>query len=671
MIHADAGPNIIRSYPVTNNGAGYNATIENILEGVDNQWFRPSDVTVAPDGSIFVSDWYDPGVGGHRMQAPHIGRVYRIAPPETPYEIEEVDYSTPTAAIQALKSPNHAIRAKAWMQINKWGADAETELTEMYNSDNQRYRARALWLLSKIEGNGEEYINTAIEDNNPDIRIAALRAARQMDINILPLLEHLVDDASPQVLREVAIALRHNESAKAPGLWAKLALQYDGEDRWYLEALGIAADKQWDSFLEAWLAVKGDEWINEKAGRDIVWRSRAGQTLPMLVDVILNDSVEEDEKMRFFRAFDFQSSSDKEQILVDLLDEGQQDQQMITFSVLQLLDHSVLDHPKVTASLDQALETVKETADFMYLVDRYQLETKNEELVNLVLSYPDSSLGANAARHMLGYGGEGYLTELLKSNNEENVKSIIQALGYLANDQSLAILESVIVDEDMNLSSKQLAVEAFGLGRGASIRDAEDRLLKMLHDGLITSALESSAENVLMESYRADIRQAAAGYLQILNNNEATEYRPVAELIQSVGDINNGRQVFENSCQFCHQVGQEGINFGPDLTEIGDKLPKQGLYDAILDPNAGINFGYEGYILTLQNGSKVTGIRNSENDDEIDLRLPGGNSNSYNKTDIASTEIMEQSLMPNMQGSISEQEIIDLVEYLSELGSDN
>ena len=36
----------------------------NILKGEKDQWFRPADVCVAPDGSLIVADWYDPGVGG-------------------------------------------------------------------------------------------------------------------------------------------------------------------------------------------------------------------------------------------------------------------------------------------------------------------------------------------------------------------------------------------------------------------------------------------------------------------------------------------------------------------------------------------------------------------------------------------------------------------------------
>ncbi|MDA0282097.1 MAG: NPCBM/NEW2 domain-containing protein, partial [Planctomycetota bacterium] len=66
IIHCDAGPNVVRAYPVKNDGAGYSAWIQDLLVGTRDKWFRPSDVVVAPDGSLIISDWYDPGVGGRR-----------------------------------------------------------------------------------------------------------------------------------------------------------------------------------------------------------------------------------------------------------------------------------------------------------------------------------------------------------------------------------------------------------------------------------------------------------------------------------------------------------------------------------------------------------------------------------------------------------------------------
>ena len=70
LLHCDAGPREVRWFFRKPKGAGYELDKEVLLTSSDN-WFRPSDVCVAPDGSIFVADWYDRGVGGHGMGDPH------------------------------------------------------------------------------------------------------------------------------------------------------------------------------------------------------------------------------------------------------------------------------------------------------------------------------------------------------------------------------------------------------------------------------------------------------------------------------------------------------------------------------------------------------------------------------------------------------------------------
>ena len=205
-----------------------------------------------------------------------------------------------------LASPNLAARYIGWQQLNKVGAAAEGTLAKLWQSDDPRLRARALHLLARIDGLEKKYIGAALGDDNPDIRVTGLRIARERGIDVIPLVKQLVGDPSAAVRRECAIALRHNESPAAPELWAKLAQQHDGNDRWYLEALGLALDRQQDKFFGAWLEAVGSEW-DTLAGRDIVWRSRSKKTPDLLVKILLDKKTGEAQKPRYIRALDFQS----------------------------------------------------------------------------------------------------------------------------------------------------------------------------------------------------------------------------------------------------------------------------------------------------------------------------------------------------------------------------
>ncbi len=320
LLHCDAGPNVCRAYITSNDGAGYKAKIRDVLTGVQDKWFRPSDVKVAPDGSLIVADWYDPGVGGHGMGDLDRGRLFRIVPfsHKGVYKVPKFDYSAVDGAIEALKNPNYAVRYMAWQSLHAMGAKAETALQKLADSDNPIYQARAIWLLGKIEDRGIQTVKEAITDKNSNIRIVGIRLARQLKLGAADYVSRMIDDESPQVRRELLIALRHSKSPQQPGLWAKLAAKHDGKDRWYLEALGIASDLNPDFCFAAWLELVGDKW-NTPAGRDIVWRTRAQDAADYMVKILQDSKTPEKEHDRYMRSFDFHDGAKKEAALKSLL----------------------------------------------------------------------------------------------------------------------------------------------------------------------------------------------------------------------------------------------------------------------------------------------------------------------------------------------------------------
>ncbi len=665
MIHSDAGPNVVRSYPVTKNGAGYEATIVNVLEGRD-QWFRPSDVCVAPDGSLIISDWYDPGVGGHQAGDQERGRIFRVAPPQTPYKVPAMDLSTAAGAIEALKSPNLSTRYLAWEKLHGMGKKAEKELLKLWVSDNDRFRARALWLLAKIPGREKKYIDIALKDINPDIRITGLRIARQTKMDIIPYIKQLSKDLDPQVRREVLIALRHNTSPDAPAIWTDLATKYDGKDRWYLEALGIAADKQWDKFFADWWKKTGESGLKNQANRDIVWRSRSKEAIPLLASLASDPATSPAERPRYFRAFDFQEDASKQDVLLSMLKGNNPSQAQINLLALRHIDPAKVESsPEVKTELGKALVTVEGTQEYLDLVSRFGLKEQNPNLLKMAVDKSNSgNLGVDAARLLLRQGGASLIGETFNSPDEKTITSLLTALGRINSKESMDFIESIVMDSKRPLALRKEAVQA--LGRGWS---GEERLLGVVKRGNFPAELKPAAASTLMSAYRKDIREGAAQVLDIqAAASNSKKLPPLNQLIAMKGDITTGKTVFTRTCSTCHQVNGEGIDFGPKLSEIGSKLSKEAQYFSILQPDAGISFGYEGYVLKLKDGSSITGIIASQTEDEVDIRMPGGTGNRLSRKDIVSIQKMETSLMPSgLHQTMSEQELVDLVEYLASL----
>jgi putative membrane-bound dehydrogenase-like protein len=667
LVHTDAGPNVVRAYPTEKDGAGFRASSLNIVHTELDQWFRPIDIASAPDGSLLVADWYDPLVGGGAAGEFTRGRIFRIAPENHRYQAPGHDFATLSGMIEALKSPNMATRYLAWTALYDQGEAAEQVLVELYQDDNPVYRARALWLLGKLPGS-QKHLEAAFKDPNPDLRITALRSARQQQDNYLDLAAGIAQDPAIEVRREIAVSLHPYQSNQAAQIWANLALNYEGGDRWYLEALGIGAANNWTACLEA-VEKESPKFWSTSAGKEIIWRSRAPRSLYLLADVIREPTTDRSLRLKLFRSFDFLEFESKNQVLTSLLEGDHPEQDHIRLLALQHIDANTIPRSRLLVNaLETVLELSKNTREFINLVDRFDLTNYSEDLLQMTIGFAGDPLGIDASKLLLAKPFNGYpLIRTALKGGEKDAISIVECLGsHGGTKTSLDLLSEVVLGADYSLDTKTAAVNA--LGKSWS---GETELMECVKHQSFEEQLKPVAASVLFNVYRAEIHDEAEKYLERPGSIEGKPLPSIRTLVASNGNISQGTQVFDSYCQTCHVVRGRGTAFGPELTEIGNKLSKEGLYRAIMFPDEGINHGYDGYTITLKDGTTTVGILESQTSDFIEVKLVGGIKNKVVREDIERMQENAASLMPNLSTVMTEEQLVDLVEYLSQLKPDN
>ena len=665
LIHSDAGPNVVRTYTIKKSGAGYRADIINIVKGDKDQWFRPSDVCVAPDGSLFIADWYDVGVGGHQAGDQVRGRIYRVAPKGSAYTIKKESYNDVAGAITALQNPNLSVRHHAFTSLAAMGDKAIPELEKLWTThQNPKMRARAFWMLVKITGkSSDKYIQQALKDSNPDLRMMGLRAALEQDLNVTEDIKLLSADGDIQVRRECALALHHNKSPEAALLWTGLARQYDGNDRWYLEALGIGADRQWDSFLSSYLTNEKDP-LQNAAAKDIIWRARNEASVPLLAKIAADPASPLKERLKYFRAFDFHTGPVKSKLLLAMITGNTSHDIAFDKLILHLLDYkSVSASNDAKKALTEVLKASTDTSEYLELVQRYHVNAENARLLAIALGKNSNGYASEAAGLLLAQKGSKLVWDVIDGADTAQSAKMLSSLARVGSKESISILQTVALSTKYPTPIRKLAAAQIGRSGGG-----QKKVIELLRNKKVSQDLIPDLVYGVRDAWETSLRNEAASYLPKTASVTRKAAPAIAELTSLKGDANAGKTIYTAKCMLCHKINNEGSDFGPALTEIGSKYPPEGLLNAIVNPSAGINFGYEGWEIKTKDGSTLTGIIAGKTASEIELKYPGGTRKKIKTGDISSKKELKQSMMTEgLYENMSNQDMANLLTYLSGL----
>jgi putative heme-binding domain-containing protein len=250
--------------------------------------------------------------------------------------------------------------------------------------------------------------------------------------------------------------------------------------------------------------------------------------------------------------------------------------------------------------------------------------------------------------------------------NTNSSARLAESMGNTADKSIVPLLLPLVDDQQLDAATRRQAVRSL-----ARVQEGASQLLQLARDNKLPNDVKFVATVELNQVRWPELKALAAQVLPAPRGRDAQSLPPLPELLKMRGNVTRGAQVFarpEAACITCHRINDKGADVGPALSEIGAKLGKDALYESILDPSAGIAFGYENWQITLKSGDDMNGIVVSDTADELILKDAKAIPIHLKKSDIISRKQLKLSLMPaGLQQTMSTQDLVDLVEYLASL----
>ena len=170
----------------------------------------------------------------------------------------------------------------------------------------------------------------------------------------------------------------------------------------------------------------------------------------------------------------------------------------------------------------------------------------------------------------------------------------------------------------------------------------------------------------------ADALKKAGGVKQMDRPLTPEEMSAMVAKVKTQGDPARGEAVYRRQqilCTSCHAIGESGGVLGPNLVSIGASAPVDYLIESLLEPSKKIKEGYHMVIINKKDGGVVSGGLVNDGAEELTIRDPANQIIKVAKSAIAGRQMSPVSMMPpGMTASLREDEFVDLVRFLSELG---
>jgi putative heme-binding domain-containing protein len=188
-------------------------------------------------------------------------------------------------------------------------------------------------------------------------------------------------------------------------------------------------------------------------------------------------------------------------------------------------------------------------------------------------------------------------------------------------------------------------------------------------DHFLASSSEAAKKYFLRYQRMSGPGGAAVIPLEIADDVDASDEERNKAIKQLAGlrggNAKRGEGVYKQVCSACHQIGELGKKFGPNLSDIGTRMSKEQIIRSVAMPNFEISKGYETVNVLTVDGETFNGFVIAKTEDTLSLGVADGKQIDIAIDDIEIEKPMKASSMPEgLAKQIAPIEFLDLVAFL-------
>ncbi|MEW6160483.1 MAG: PVC-type heme-binding CxxCH protein [Verrucomicrobiota bacterium] len=652
-------------------GSTFKGRFGGVLLSTADRWFRPVDCALAPDGSVFIADWYD-------KRATHVdplddwdrsnGRIYRIQAKgkSQPAPFDLAQFSN-AKLLELLAHPNGWWRREARRflaerrdrsllpQIEKLVIEAtqpQTQLEALWawfvTAGHERFRATATSLLSHPNEHVRAWTIRLLADSPPHTPLSEPALVQR-------LTELARKDPSPMVRQQLACtAKRLTTSESLPVLRELLRHDEDASDPFIPLLIWWAIENHVGEQANAVVQLfdSPDLW-NHAIAREIV-TTRLARRL-----------ASDDSTAGFafcLRLLEMAPGALAREPVLEGLDQALVGKR---FSEKQLPIRNWLENHWPAADppsawlrlglrleIPQAIQTAlrhvenpsaaeKQRVELIEILSQLQLG-QSLPVLRQLLEDPSSPVRNAALAALQNFANRDLAGELLRRYNQWNPDLRKKVLAMLASRPAWA-LELIDAVERGSIPSGEIGFDLL-------------RQMSRHNDATLSQGIEKRWGRIQADS--AGARRNAINQFKLLLVPSGNPSR------LGKGDLESGQVQFQKLCAVCHKLFGTGNEIGPDLTGA-DRQNVDFLLLHIVDPSAYVRPEYLAHEVLTQDDQSFSGIL-VENSPAAVTLLDGNNQRHLIARDrIKRLQPSAVSLMPEgLLEQLKPNEVIDLFTFL-------